>query len=95
MFLFYFYCLLFRPLPTDFITYARMDSHYLLNCYDHLRIRLATKEFGQDFEQKTSSLIESVFSASLQLSYKVYKKIFNFTVYRTQYKINNLNLKKN
>lgn len=72
----------FRPLPLDFITYARMDSHYLLNCYDQLRIKLAKKELGKNYEGKVSSNIKSVFSICSQLSFKVilYKinKKFNY-----------------
>lgn len=63
-----------RPLPLDFITYARMDSHYLLNCYDQLRIKLAKKELGKNYEGKVSSNIKSVFSICSQLSFKVFEQ---------------------
>ncbi|UJR25986.1 hypothetical protein I4U23_007334 [Adineta vaga] len=54
-----------RPLPEEYLRYAREDTHYLLYIYDLLRNRLL---------EKSSQLLKSVYEKSKIICQKLYKK---------------------
>ena len=54
-----------RPLPIDFIDYARQDTHFLLYIYDMLRNELIDK--GNEL----NNLIHAVYSRSTDICKKV------------------------
>ncbi|KAK4704946.1 exosome complex exonuclease RRP6, partial [Phenoliferia sp. Uapishka_3] len=57
-----------RPVPKEMLHYARSDTHYLLDIYDHLRLALSTftpptvPEFD-DFDQPITPIVEAETSA--------------------------------
>ena len=55
-----------RPLPEEFIRYARTDTHYLLYIYDRMKNDLLARVNGY------KSLLMSVFSASNVVCAKVW-----------------------
>uniref|UniRef100_A0A914WTF1 HRDC domain-containing protein n=1 Tax=Plectus sambesii TaxID=2011161 RepID=A0A914WTF1_9BILA len=57
-----------RPLPSDYQTYARCDTHYLLFCYDKLRQRLL------ESSNERKNLISAVYTASREICLTVYSK---------------------
>ncbi|EFO27811.2 3'-5' exonuclease [Loa loa] len=57
-----------RPLTGAHKTYARSDTHYLLHCYDQLRIKLL------DQGDAAGNLLEYVYNESAQTCLTVYKK---------------------
>ncbi|CAL4111705.1 unnamed protein product, partial [Meganyctiphanes norvegica] len=57
-----------RPLPQDFISYARQDSHYLLFIYDLMRNELIKK--GNNL----NNLINAVYCRSTDICMKRYEK---------------------
>jgi len=57
-----------RPLPEDFISYARQDSHYLLFIYDLMRNELIDK--GNNL----NNLINAVYCRSTDICMKRYEK---------------------
>ncbi|GAA5963691.1 hypothetical protein JCM3765_003546 [Sporobolomyces pararoseus] len=60
-----------RPLPKEMLHYARSDTHYLLNIYDHLRLALSSKSLSSG-EDSTASPLEEVFDRSIQVSSTVF-----------------------
>jgi len=62
-----------RPLPEDFLLYARMDTHYLLYIYDCLKNDL----LHRSNEQK--NILMSVFQRSTQICLKVCGCCYQFT----------------
>ena len=58
-------CSLFRPLPEDYLRYARDDTHYLLYIYDRLRNQLL------DAAGKKSDRLRSVYKKSKLVCQKV------------------------
>jgi len=56
---------IYRPLPDEFIRYARTDTHYLLYIYDCMKNDLLHRVGGR------KNLVMSVFSASTLLCAKV------------------------
>ena len=57
-----------RPLPAEMLTYARMDTHFLLYIYDHLRALLLERDAGGD------RLVRSVLSLSTSVAQLRYEK---------------------
>ncbi|KAG7172527.1 exosome component 10-like [Homarus americanus] len=57
-----------RPLPNDFIEYARQDSHYLLYIYDIMRNELIERG------NQLNNLISAVYSRSAEICMKRYEK---------------------
>lgn len=57
-----------RPLPQDFISYARQDSHYLLFIYDLMRNELISK--GNNL----NNLLNAVYCRSTDICMKRYEK---------------------
>lgn len=57
-----------RPLPDDFIDYARQDSHYLLYIYDIMRNELIERG------NQLNNLISAVYSRSADICMKRYEK---------------------
>ncbi|CAF1371873.1 unnamed protein product [Adineta ricciae] len=69
-----------RPLPSDYIRYAREDTHYLLYIYDHLRNQLL------DMSRGNAENLRSVYKKSKIICQKLYKKAaFDPTAYKTLY----------
>jgi ribonuclease D len=62
-----------RPLSSEMILYARMDTHYLLYIYDMLRKELQTKAIERKLTK--NELIKNVLLRSRDISLKRYKKI--------------------
>ncbi|GAA5993109.1 hypothetical protein JCM5350_007220 [Sporobolomyces pararoseus] len=60
-----------RPLPKEMLHYARSDTHYLLNIYDHLRLALSSKSLSS-CDDSTVSPLEEVFNRSIQVSSTVF-----------------------
>lgn len=58
-----------RPLPSELITYARQDTHYLLYIYDLLRNELLHKAHGQ------TNLLVNVYQSSTELCKRRYVKV--------------------
>ncbi|CAF0970033.1 unnamed protein product [Adineta steineri] len=66
-----------RPLPEEYLRYAREDTHYLLYIYDLLRNRLV---------QKNPQILKSVYEKSKMICQKLYKKpYFDDDAYRNIY----------
>lgn len=61
-----------RPLPKDFIKYAREDTHYLLYIYDQLRKKLVLDAKENNLDPIES--LKSVLNKSKVVSLKTYKK---------------------
>ncbi|KAI1709813.1 3'-5' exonuclease domain-containing protein [Ditylenchus destructor] len=69
-----------RPLPENYIHYARLDAHYLLYCYDKLRTQLSQHPTNDSVKivndagksVTISSLVKKVFDNSHKLSYQVF-----------------------
>ncbi|XP_042891844.1 exosome component 10-like [Penaeus japonicus] len=59
-----------RPLPEDFMEYARQDSHYLLYIYDLMRNELIERG------NRLNNLITAVYSRSVDICLKRYEKPF-------------------
>nr|XP_027228360.1 exosome component 10-like [Penaeus vannamei] len=59
-----------RPLPEDFMEYARQDSHYLLYVYDLMRNELIERG------NQLNNLITAVYSRSVDICLKRYEKPF-------------------
>lgn len=59
-----------RPLPEDFLEYARQDSHYLLYIYDLMRNELIERG------NQLNNLITAVYSRSVDICLKRYEKPF-------------------
>ncbi|XP_063602725.1 exosome complex component 10 homolog [Penaeus indicus] len=59
-----------RPLPEDFLEYARQDSHYLLYVYDLMRNELIERG------NQLNNLITAVYSRSVDICLKRYEKPF-------------------
>ena len=57
-----------RPLPAEMLAYARMDTHFLLYIYDHLRALLLERDAGGD------RLVRSVLSLSTSVAQLRYEK---------------------
>ncbi|KAF8360439.1 crn-3, partial [Pristionchus pacificus] len=57
-----------RPLPADYVSYARGDTHFLLYCKDMLRERLL--ESGNE----QANLMRAVYTDGVELSRKLYEK---------------------
>lgn len=57
-----------RPLPKEMITYARMDTHYLIDIYHELKTSLI------DQSNETLNLIQSVYNQSNDLAKERYQK---------------------
>lgn len=62
-----------RPLPLEMIKYAREDTHYLLYCYDMLRLELIEKGTKQN-SANPFALLRAVYQKSLALCMKQYEK---------------------
>ena len=73
----------FRPLPADYLHYAREDTHYLLYIHDLLRNRLL------QIRQNNPELLQEVFQRSKSVCEKV--KLFLQHRYRSN-SIDNLEL---
>lgn len=58
-----------RPLPTELITYARQDTHYLLYIQDMMRQELLKKANGQ------TNLLLNVYQSSTELCSRRYVKV--------------------
>ena len=54
-----------RPLPEEYLRYAREDTHYLLYIYDLLRNRLL------EVRNKNPQLLQSVYAKSKMICQKV------------------------
>ncbi|KAI1717473.1 3'-5' exonuclease domain-containing protein [Ditylenchus destructor] len=71
-----------RPLPENYIHYARLDAHYLLYCYDKLRSHLSQHPTNESVKivndtgkyVNVSSLIKKVFDNSHKLAYQVFEQ---------------------
>lgn len=61
-----------RPLPRDFIKYAREDTHYLLYIYDELRKKIINDAKDNNLDPIES--LKSVLNKSKMISLKTYKK---------------------
>ena len=61
-----------RPLPKDFIKYAREDTHYLLYIYDELRKKVIADAKTNNLDPIES--LKSVLNKSKMISLKTYKK---------------------
>jgi len=59
--------ILFRPLPEEYLRYAREDTHYLLYIYDCLRNQLI------DIKNKNSEILRLVYTKSKIICQKVKK----------------------
>ncbi|KAK4051155.1 exosome nuclease subunit [Microbotryomycetes sp. JL201] len=70
-----------RPLPQEMLHYARSDTHFLLDVYDHLRLQLLAKEKQRD--ASSSSTLEEpaplldVYNRSIETS----SNVFSITPY--------------
>jgi len=69
-----------RPLPTDMLSYARSDTHYLLFIYDNLRNALidrsqsrANSPSSASSLERSSSLVKDVLSRSEDTSLRLYQ----------------------
>ncbi|GMT14334.1 hypothetical protein PFISCL1PPCAC_5631, partial [Pristionchus fissidentatus] len=67
-----------RPLPADYVEYARGDTHYLLYCKDKLREKLL--ETGND----QANLLRAVYADGIELTRKLFEKpLFDSEGYRS------------
>lgn len=64
-----------RPLPDDFIMYARQDSHFLLYVYDLMHNELIEK--GNEL----NNLLQATYSRSTELCLKVNKYFFHIYLF--------------
>ena len=63
-----------RPLQNEAIHYARADTHWLLYCYDVLRIELSKIETNQDVPRKACPGILRVLEESKEMCCMLYEK---------------------
>jgi len=69
-----------RPLPDEYLHYAREDTHYLLYIYDLLRNRLL------EIRNQNPQLLTTVYEKSKMICQKIYKKpYFDENAYQTIY----------
>lgn len=66
-------CNWFRPLPEEYLRYAREDTHYLLYIYDLLRNKLS---------EKNVQLLKIVYEKSKIICQKVWEEFIVFFIWK-------------